>query len=137
MVDTPWMTVEEVADRVGVSRQAITQAARDQLSRVGLARRAGNRWELEPGAVEVRIESGKWPGASADALDTMVELLAAANERAESAALHAALASAGELEARLRERDVELKALRRELTQLRAEYRAHLQARLDALSESS
>ena len=138
MVDTPWMTVEEAAERVGVSRQAITQAARDQLSRVGLARRAGNRWELEPGAVEVRIESGKWPGgASADALDTMVELLAAANERAESAALHAALASAGELEARLRERDLELKALRRELTQLRAEYRAHLQARLDALSDSS
>ena len=32
---------------------------------------------------------------------------------------------------------VELQALRRELTQLRAEYRAHLQARLDALTDSS
>lgn len=130
------MTVEEAAERVGVSRQAITQAARDQLVRVGLARRAGSRWELEPGAVQVRADSGKWPGpTSADAIDTMVELLAAANARAESEALHAALARSGELEARLRERDVELQALRRELAQLRAEYRAHLQARIDALSD--
>ena len=95
------MARARTASSVSESRSASRlQAARDQLVRVGLARRAGSRWGLEPGAVAVRAESGKWPGSSsADAIDTMVELLAAANERAECAALHAALATAGELEA--------------------------------------
>ena len=133
MVDTPWLSIDEAAELIGVSRQAVTQAARDQLERAGLARRAGARWELDPEAVEARVRSGKWP-SSESSVEALAALLVSANERADMAVLHASLARQGELEARLRERDARVELLERELEQTRAEYRSMLLARAQALA---
>ena len=134
-MDTPWLTIDEAAESIGVTRQAVSQAARDQLVQMGSARRAGPRWELDPAAVETRRLTGKWPSPAAST-EALTSLLMAANERAESAVLHASLARAGELEARLSEREAKVASLEAELVQLRAEYRAVLLARVQTLDSA-
>ncbi len=135
MVDTPWLTIDEAAESIGVTRQAVTQAARDQLMHTGAARRVGPRWELDPAAVETRRATGKWPTPAASS-EALTSLLLAANERADSAVLHASMARAGELEARLRERDARVAVLEAELAHLRSEYRSVLLARAQTLGSS-
>lgn len=134
-MDTPWLSIDEAAESIGVSRQAVTQAARDQLERAGLARRSGTRWELSPEAVETRATSGKWPSPESS-VEALASLLASATERADHAVLHASLARQGELEARLRERDARVAVLEHELEQLRAEFRSMLLSRAQALGGS-
>ncbi|MEQ1700919.1 MAG: hypothetical protein ABMA25_12470 [Ilumatobacteraceae bacterium] len=134
-MDTPWLSIDEAAEQIGVSRQAVTQAARDQLERAGLARRAGARWELAPEAVDTRVRTGKWPSAESS-VEVLTTLLVSASERADMAVLHASLARQGELEARLREREARVEFLESELEQLRAEFRSVLLARAQALGGS-
>ena len=127
--DAQALSVSATAKRVGLSRQAVQQAAR-RLEATGLARRdESGQWAIDPSAVEQYEIHGVWPRLAITmgsatrltqepVLDSGTVAGGGAIDAVDQAELRVALAVAGEHAALLRARDERIIALEQRVADL-------------------